>query len=133
MDSDDLAGDSFILDTLKRLQNISVTVEELKLALLQQATVRDSLSLRRQKDRNTYDNGTTFTNKEDASSKIEGSSRRFEPESRQVVNRRSYSGLTLQNKRFSAPQHFPFRNLDHSTTQLEDRPNKRIETSRNSH
>lgn len=125
MDTAQQKRTDFLFDTLQKLQNITIAVEQLKSSLLQEVSVQNPNQTHNQRQRPT-DGQRTERIERRPNQEIENNPTQSEPMQKSDRFRQSYSRLTLHDTRFSAPQYPAFRRPIQDPNYLTKRVPRRV-------
>lgn len=125
MDTAQQKRTDFLFDTLQKLQNITIAVEQLKSSLLQEVSIQNPNQTHHQRQRPT-DGQRTERIERRPNQEIENNPTQSEPMQKSDRLRQSYSRLTLHDTRFSAPQYPAFRRPIQDPNYLTKRVPRRV-------
>ena len=116
----------FLFDTLQKLQNITIAVEQLKSSLLQEVSIQNPNQTHNHRQNQSTDGQRTDRIERKSYQKAENNPIQPEPMQKPNRFRQSYSRLTLHDTRFSAPQYPAFRRPIQDPNYLTKRVPRRV-------
>ena len=126
MDINQRKATDFLFDTLQKLQNITIAVEQLKSSLLQEVSIQNPNQTHNHRQRQFTDGQRTERIERRPNQETENNSAQPEPMQKSDRFRQSYSRLTLHDTRFSAPQYPAFRRPIQDPNYLTKRVPRRV-------